>query len=52
MEDNVDPVRMAALLDVIDVTKTCFNVVSKSGATSETMTQYLIVSDLLKKAGL
>ena len=51
VEDNVDPVRMAALLDVIDVTKTCFNVVSKSGATSETMTQYLIVSDLLKKAG-
>ncbi len=51
VEDNVDPVRMQALLDVIDVKKTCFNVISKSGATSETMTQYLIVSDLLKKAG-
>ena len=51
VEDNVDPVRMKELLDVIDVTKTCFNVISKSGATSETMTQYLIVSDLLKKAG-
>lgn len=51
VEDNVDPVRMHDLLDVIDVTKTCFNVISKSGATSETMTQYLIIADLLKKAG-
>ena len=39
VEDNVDPVRMAALLDVIDPAETCFNVISKSGATSETMTQ-------------
>ena len=52
VEDNVDPVRMKDLLDVIDVTKTCFNVISKSGATSETMAQYLIISDLLKKAGV
>ena len=52
VEDNVDPVRMKELLDVIDVTKTCFNVISKSGATSETMAQYLIISDLLKKAGV
>ncbi len=51
VEDNVDPVRMKELLDVLDVTKTCFNVISKSGATSETMTQYLIIADLLKKAG-
>ncbi|MDE5765805.1 MAG: glucose-6-phosphate isomerase, partial [Clostridia bacterium] len=41
VEDNVDPVRMQALLDVIEPEKTCFNVISKSGATSETMTQYL-----------
>ncbi len=52
VEDNVDPVRMKQLLDVIDVTKTCFNVISKSGATSETMAQYLIISDLLTKAGV
>ncbi len=51
VEDNVDPVRMKELLDVIDLKRTCFNVISKSGATSETMTQFLIVSDLLKKAG-
>lgn len=52
VEDNVDPVRMQALLDVIEPDKTCFNVISKSGATSETMTQYLIISDILKKSGV
>lgn len=50
VEDNVDPERMAALLDVIDVNKTMFNVITKSGSTSETMTQYLIIFDILKKA--
>lgn len=49
VEDNVDPERMASLLDVIDVKRTCFNVITKSGATAETMSQYLIVSELLKK---
>lgn len=48
VEDNVDPERMMALLDVIDVEKTMFNVVTKSGSTSETMTQYLIIMDILK----
>lgn len=50
VEDNVDPERMAALLDVIDPAKTVFNVITKSGATSETMTQYLVIWDILKKA--
>jgi glucose-6-phosphate isomerase len=49
VEDNVDPERMNALLDVIDLDKTMFNVITKSGATSETMAQYLIIIDLLKK---
>ena len=52
VEDNVDPVRMQALLDVIEPEKTCFNVISKSGATSETMTQYLIIADILKQKGV
>ena len=52
VEDNIDPVRMRDLLDVIDLKKTCFNVISKSGATSETMAQLLIVLDLLKSANL
>lgn len=47
VEDNIDPERMAALLDVIDIEKTIFNVISKSGGTSETMSQLLIISSLL-----
>ena len=49
VEDNVDPERMQALFDVIDVEKTMFNVITKSGSTSETMSQYLIIMDLLKQ---
>ena len=48
VEDNVDPERMASLLNVLDLEKTVFNVVTKSGATSETMSQYLIIMDILK----
>ena len=50
VEDNVDPERMNALLDVVDVKTTYFNVITKSGETSETLSQFLIVYDLLKKA--
>ena len=47
--DNVDPERVSALLDVIDLNTTIFNVITKSGATSETMSQYLVVMDMLNK---
>ena len=47
--DNVDPERISALLDVIDLNTTIFNVITKSGATSETMSQYLVVMDMLNK---
>lgn len=46
--DNVDPERMNALFDIIDAEKTMFNVITKSGATSETMSQYLIIMDMLQ----
>ncbi len=49
IEDNVDPERMASLLDVIDLNDACFNVISKSGNTSETAAQFLIVRDLLRR---
>ena len=49
VEDNVDPERMAALLDVINPEKTVFNIITKSGETSETLSQMLIVLDILKK---
>lgn len=48
VEDNVDPERIAALLDVVDISRTCFNVITKSGSTSETMSQLLIIFDILK----
>lgn len=40
--DNVDPVRFKSLLEMLDLKKTVFNVISKSGGTAETMSQYLI----------
>ncbi|HZJ58192.1 MAG TPA: glucose-6-phosphate isomerase [Clostridia bacterium] len=46
--DNVDPQRMEELFDIIDVEKTVFNVITKSGSTSETMAQFLIVTGMLK----
>lgn len=49
VEENIDPERMASLFDVIDIKKTMFNVISKSGSTSETMSQYLIIIDTLKR---
>lgn len=41
--DNPDPATFAAFLDRIDLRKTLFNVISKSGGTAETMSQMLIV---------
>ncbi len=49
VEDNIDPERMASLFDVIDLERTAFNVITKSGSTSETMAQLLLVVNLLKK---
>jgi glucose-6-phosphate isomerase len=48
--DNVDPTTVSPLLERIDVRRTLFNVVSKSGSTAETMAQFLIVRDKLEKA--
>lgn len=41
--DNPDPATFSAFLDRIDLRKTLFNVISKSGGTAETMSQMLIV---------
>ena len=49
VEDNVDPERMASLFDILDLGKTVFNVITKSGSTSETMSQYLIIMNMLKE---
>jgi glucose-6-phosphate isomerase len=47
--DNIDPVRFNELLQMLDPSKTLFNVISKSGNTSETMAQFLIVRDILRR---
>ncbi len=52
VEDNVDPVRLARVFGGLDLKKTMFNVVTKSGKTSETMAQLMYVAGALKKAGL
>jgi glucose-6-phosphate isomerase len=49
--DNIDPDGFKALLELLDLRKTLFNVVSKSGGTAETMSQYLIIRELLKGRG-
>ena len=49
VEDNVDPERMASLLEILDLEHTCFNVITKSGSTSETMAQLLLFTSLLRE---
>ncbi len=50
--DNVDPTTIADLLDRLDLKTTVFNVISKSGQTAETMSQFLLVRDrLLRELG-
>jgi len=48
--DNVDPVQFAALLQYLDGQweRTLFNVVSKSGKTAETASEFLVVQEMLK----
>lgn len=48
--DNPDPTTMQGLLQRIDPARTLFNVISKSGATAETMAQYLVVRDVVEGA--
>ncbi|MCL2405899.1 MAG: glucose-6-phosphate isomerase [Defluviitaleaceae bacterium] len=47
--DNVDPERLVHLFETIDPTRALFNVISKSGSTSETMSQFMIIQALLEE---
>ena len=47
--DNIDPAGFEGILRAVDPEKTLFNVISKSGGTAETMSQFIIVRDMLKK---
>ncbi|HNR87831.1 MAG TPA: glucose-6-phosphate isomerase [Spirochaetota bacterium] len=48
--DNIDPFEIEAARDVLDVTKTLFLVISKSGGTVETNANFAILLDMLKRA--
>ena len=47
--DSIDPDAMHALLSSVDLRRTLFNVVSKSGDTAETVARFLIVRDRLMR---
>ena len=47
--DNIDPDSMNGLLKVLDLKKTLVNVITKSGDTAETMSQFMVLKDLLQK---
>ncbi len=47
--DNVDPEGFCTLLEELDIRQTVFNVISKSGSTAETMSQFLIIYERLKR---
>lgn len=47
--DNVDPEKFGNILDLIDIRKTIFNVITKSGSTVETMANFAIIYTTLKE---
>lgn len=47
--DNIDPDYMVGLLNVLDLKKTLVNVITKSGSTAETMSQFMIVKNILEQ---
>jgi len=47
--DNIDPDCISGLLEVLDLKRTLVNVITKSGSTAETMSQYMIVKNILEK---
>jgi glucose-6-phosphate isomerase len=46
--DNVDPDEFQAMMDLIDPHRTLFVVISKSGGTAETITQFLVAMEVVK----
>lgn len=47
--DNADPTKTTEILENIDLHTTCFNVVSKSGSTAESMANFLVALARLKE---
>ena len=47
--DNVDPDQINGLLNILDLKKTLVNVITKSGSTAETMSQFMILKNKLQE---
>lgn len=47
--DNIDPDQVFGLLSAIDLKNTLVNVISKSGTTAETMSQYMIFDQIMRE---
>jgi len=47
--ENVDPEKFKSVLEQIDIKNTCFNVVTKSGSTVETIANFSVILSMLKK---
>ncbi len=47
--DNIDPDQINGLLEILDLKKTLVNVITKSGSTAETMSQFMIIKQKLEE---
>ena len=50
--DNIDPESTLTLLNSLDLVKTVFNIITKSGDTTETLQNFLLIVQELKKRNL
>jgi glucose-6-phosphate isomerase len=48
--ENIDPDALTALLDILEPEKTLFNVITKSGTTAETVANFMVLCNALKKS--
>ncbi|MCK9224254.1 MAG: glucose-6-phosphate isomerase [Candidatus Muirbacterium halophilum] len=48
--DNVDPEKLSDILEIINPSETLFNVITKSGSTAETMSNFMLFYNTLEKA--
>jgi glucose-6-phosphate isomerase len=52
VRDSIDSDSLKGLLDILDIKRTAFNVITKSGGTVETMANFLVLKDMLvREAG-
>jgi len=50
--DNIDPETNLTLLENLNLKKTFFNIITKSGSTSETLLNMLLMKELMEKSNI